>query len=196
MEGTDMILGLESEWAILSAIFILTSVQLVKTILDGVRNKREKVEQRQRMHTMDKIEMYLKILSNKYTEEVTERQLPVLIKECMGHCRESIIVMGSAAITRNDVVNNEREVRAKLKQFINNHFHSATVNLSLFKWKGRLISEFLNQDWCEQTIDGVSEIVINTTRKDKGEAYRQLGSFMDQKFDHYTTETLSAAYEL
>jgi len=196
MNPDTMVLGLSSEWAILLAIFILTSVQLVKVILDSAKNKREKAEREKRMHTLDKIEIYLSILSNKYTEEVTERQLPVLLKECLGHCRGGIIIMAGTAITKNDVINNEREVTAKVTQYIHNHFHSTTVNLGLFKWKGRSLSEFLHRDWCNEVTEGVVEIVIKTSRKSKEEAYDNLGTFLEQKFNHFATESLSTAYEL
>ena len=195
MDAPNLIFGLQSDWAILLAIFILTSVQFVKVLLDGTKTKREKLDRKRTISTLDNIDVYLRILSDKYTEEVTERQLPVILKEFLGHCKEAIIVQAAASITRNDVVNNEREVTAKLTQYIHNHFHSAQVNLSLFKWKGRLLAEFTKTSWCEKVTDGVIEVVIQTTRKNKMEAYRQLDSFMQQKFDSFLTDALSSAYE-
>lgn len=196
IETTDTMFGLQSDWAILAALFILTSVQIVQVVINGTRVKREKSEKERQSRVLDNIEMYLQILSNKYTEEVTERQLPIIIREFLGHCKESIMVIASTAITRNDVINNEREIRSKLTQLINNSFQTLRVDLSLFKWKGRLLAEFLNNKWSVEVVDKVTDIVITVTRRDKDEAYRQLGTLLNSKFDYYKTETLSAAYEV
>lgn len=195
MDGTQLIFGLSSEWAILLAIFILTSVQLVKVIFDGARTKREKAQKEKSDNIMNQIEIYLRILSDKYTEEITERQLPTIFKQFLGHCREAIIVHGSTTITKNDIINNKPVIKAKVSQFIRNHFQTVMVDLGLFKWKGKLLSEFTKQTWCREVEENVLHIILEVGSTDKGEAYRQLISYVDSKFEFFITEAIAEAYE-
>ena len=196
MDSSSLILGLRSEWAILLAIFILTSVQLIKVILDSIKTKKEKIERDRRMKVLDKIEVYLRILSEKYTEEVTERQLPVILREFLNHCKEAILVKASSCITKNDIKSSKREVQAKLSQYIDNHFKNTHVSLGLFKWKGRLLSEFIDIKWCDDLKKGILEIVLEKSLIDKNGSYTLLSSLIYNRFDFYTTEALSKAYEM
>lgn len=191
----ELIGGLQSEWSIILAILILASVQIIKVIFDASKTRKEKIERDRVVKTLNQIDGYLRILSDRFTEEVTERQLPIIIREFMSHCKKTIHLMAAASITRNDVINNSKEIKAKTNQFIINHFKSMIVNFGLFKWKEMYLSDFLNDGWSNEISQGVIKIILRSN-ENKISAYRQLESFMDNKFDDYTTAILSNIYEI
>lgn len=195
MDTSSLVLGLKSEWAILIALFILTSVQIIKIIFDNVKARKERSEYHKRIGTLVKIESYLKILSEKYTEEITERQLPVVIREFLDNCKNSIVAMGYSSIMQNNIEFHEKEIRAKLTQFVHNRFKGVYMDLSLFKWKGNLLSDFVIDNWGSIISKEIVEIVIKSSKCGKDEAFNQLNTFTDQKFDALFTKTLSKAYE-
>ena len=145
---------------------------------------------------MNAIELYLKILSNKYTEEVTDIQMPVLVHEMTMHAKHAILVEAAAAISKNDILRHKRETEAKLNQFISNRYKDLVLNLGLFKWRGTALSEAVEMKYKESIIEGVIEIVVadRRTEKEFHESYRRLGSFMNQKFDAFQSSILSRAY--
>lgn len=188
--------GLKSDWAIILAILILAILQGYKIYADTRANK-TKVKFDSRLEsTMNNIELYLKILSDKYTEEVTDIQMPIVIGEFVGHMKESIFVEASTSITRNDIKNNKKEIEAKMEAFINNRFKALYTNLGRFKWKGRYMNEFVDLNTKEKLISNVNEIVLKErdTKDQLFQAYRNLRSSCDQRFDELKNEILNNAY--
>ena len=188
--------ALKSDWAIIVSIFILAILQGYKIYAD-TRANRNKLKFDSRLEsTMNNIELYLKILSDKYTEEVTDIQMPIVIDEFVGHMKECIFVEASTSITRNDIKNNKKEIETKLETFINNRYKSLYTNLGRFKWKGRYMNEFVNLNRKEKLISNVNEIVLKErdTKEQLLQAYRNLRSSCDQRFDELKNEILNNAY--
>lgn len=190
--------GLQSDLAILISILILAGLQAFKIWIDYRTKISEKKIQARRDVVLDSIERYLKILSAKYTEEVTDIQMPVIINEMVMHMKEAITVEAAACITRNDVKKQRRETEAKLSQFICNRYKDLILNLGLFKWRGYSMSEFVDTKYREPIVEGVLEIVCSERESEKAQlqAYRNLGSFMNQKFDTLKSSVLSHAYNI
>lgn len=197
METVDNLLnGIHSEWAILMALFLLLSFSAIRFFIEKNDKKKSKLEWAQSNQIQKDVRDYLAILASKYTEEVTERQLPILIRRVLENVRTQITIMVYDVITRNDISNHEREVKAKVQQFIQNQFSILYMDFGLFRWKGKPISNLLDTDYQQPVIENLLEIIVNVSVGDKKEAYKQVGSFMEQKFDCFITETLSNAYEL
>lgn len=196
--------ALKEDWAILVAILILAVVQIIFKIIDQKKDKRtQEVNARRdefevrRESVMDSIERYLEILSNKYTEEVTDIQMPVIVNEFVGHMKEAITVEAAASIARNNIKSYRKETQAKLEQFISNRYKDLVVDMGRFKWHGLYMSEFLDKGFKDMLTQKVITIVIKErdTVDQTLEAYRQLGSSMDQYSDQLKNSILSKAYE-
>lgn len=188
--------SLQNDWAIILFILILTCLQAYKIFVDSKASKGKLKFDSRLEGTMGSIELYLKILSDKYTEEVTDIQMPILVHEFVGHVKESIIVEAAASVTRNNVRNNKREIEAKMEQFICNRYKDMVMNLGRFKWRGTSMSAFVDMTLKQKIIDNVLDVVL--TERDTNtllmDGYRLLGSSMDQRFDELENSIKTKAY--
>lgn len=194
--GNHFIETLQNDWAIITAILILAILQGYKIWIDS-RNAADRTRLDGRMeNTLNNIELYLKILSDKYTEEVTDIQMPIIVHEFVGHIKESIMSEASFSITRNDIKNNKKEVQAKLEVFICNRFRELYTNLGRFKWKGCYLSEFIDLTLKDKVIENVLEIVLKErdTRDQVLMAHQNLESAVRQRFDEIKNDIKTRAY--
>lgn len=196
--------NLETDWMIFVVVLVLAIVSLIKILVDARSERRRKSEDRERKaesirreKTLDSIDRFLRILSVKYTEEVTDRQMPVILNEFLSGTRDTIIVMATSTISKNDVESNQREVKAKVKQFIQNRMRECRFNLGLFKWKGRVLSECSEESWTEEISQGILTIVLvpRLTKDERFEGYKSVIDFLTQRFDEYRAHMLEKAYE-
>jgi hypothetical protein len=195
-EGRFLLETLQSDWAIILAIFILAILQGYKIWIDKNNERENRIMNHRLENTMSNIEGYLRLLADQYAEEVTDIQMPIIIDVFVGHIKEAILCEGAASITRNDVKNNRAEINAKLDAFICNRFKELATNLGRFKWKGRYLSEFLDMQHKHKVIKNVNDVVLKERDTDgqKLIAYRNLDSVIRQRFDEIQNEIKFKAY--
>lgn len=185
--------GLKSEWAILLGFFILTLLQGYKIWSDNRAQRTNSLEKARLEITLTSIERYLKIQTNKYTEEITDLQLPVLIQAFVGHARESLSYHAAGTVHRNEVHKNRAMVRSKITHFIDSRYKEISLGLSRFKYKGMSMNEFITCETKQDLIDGVLEIIFeDDAGADK--TYRNLGAFIEQHFDDLHQCIMKLAY--
>lgn len=187
----------QNDWAIILAILILAILQGYKIWADTRTAKSRGSFESEQKETMADIRLYLKILSDKYTEEVTDLQMPIIINEFVGHVEKATLCEAAASITRNHMRINMKEEATKLEVFIHNQFNELITNLGRFKWKGRYLGEFVNIDRKNKVVENVLEIVCRErdTNEQKMIAYRNLGSAIENRFTEIRNEIKSKAYE-
>lgn len=142
------------------------------------------------------IEIYLKTLSNKYTEEVTDIQMPIIVNEFIGHMESQVLCEGSASITRNDVKNQKDQIESKIMAYMVNRHRELSINLGRFKWKGAYLNEFLPTDERGDFIDDVLDVILKErdTKDAMLLAYRDLNSVIKTHCDIMRQQVISKAY--
>lgn len=188
--------SLKSDWSILIAIAILAFIQGYKIYLDNRSLKKRSVRDAEVSITMNNINSYLKILADQYTEEVTAIQMPIILDEFIGHTKQAVLCHASAIIAANDIKNNRKETETKIDHFICNRYKELENNLSRFKWNDKEMSQFINQELKEKIVSNVIEIVLKDrdTEAQRLNAYRNLGSTINQRFDQLTNSAKTKAY--
>ena len=171
-------------------------MQGYKIWLDN-RLHRSRKERELRMEgVMMHIEIYLKTLANKYTEEVTDLQMPIIVNEFVGHMEAMVLCEAAASITRNDIANNKPEVEAKLEAYICNRYRDMGISLGRFKWKGQYLSEFIPRDKKDELLECTLDIVLKDKHNEsqKLQSYRNLGACVKQRGDEIRQHIISKAY--
>lgn len=198
LEPESLIFGLKSEWAILIALLILSSSSILRMVFDYSVAKKQRGKDEEINKVLYAIERYLRILSNKYTEEVTERQMPVIIQEVILHLKLEIKVVCYSAVGYNEISKGEKNLKDKVDQAVCNLFNEAVLALGLFKWKGTVLSELLDNDWKHDVRKGIIEMVVapHSDRKEAVLISQRMGTYLDQKFMGMKATMLSKAYEL
>ena len=160
--------------------------------------KKQRTKDKEIEKVLFAIERYLRILSNKYTEEVTERQMPVIIAEVMLHLKNEIKVGAYASIGYKEGMKDPIETKCKIDQHVCNLFNDSKLALGLFKWKGMVLSELMSPDWKHEVREAVSKLVLSPhiTQDEAVVISQKVGTFLDQKFMGYKATMLSSAYEL
>jgi hypothetical protein len=188
--------SLQNDWAIITALLILAILQGYKIWLDNRLHRSRKERENRMEQVMINIEIYLKTLSNKYTEEVTDIQMPIIVNEFVGHMESQVLCEGAASITRNDVKNNREDIEAKITSFIVNRHRELVINLGRFKWRGAYLSEYLPQEDRGDLIDDVLDVILKErdTKEQVFVAYRNLGSVVKTHCDEVRQSVISKAY--
>ena len=188
--------NLQNDWAIICALLILALLQGYKIWLDNRLHRSRKERETRMEQVMISIEIYLKTLSNKYTEEVTDIQMPIIVNEFVGHMESQVLCEAAASITRNDVKNNKAEIESKLTSFIINRHRELIINMGRFKWKGSYLSEFIPVDDRGDLIDDVLDVVLKQrdTKEQTLMAYRTLFSVVKTHCDEVRQSVISKAY--
>lgn len=198
VEAVNKVTGLTSEWAILVALAIVIIFQGYKLWLDNKNSKEDKLDRARMEILLTAVERYLKILAEKYTDEVSDIQLPVLVNSFIGNCRGAILTECAASITKNNVINNKTQITFKITSFVNNRYNDMLLAFSRFKYHGKPLDSLL-PDTCDQsTIDDILGILLRErdTEYQKMEAYRQLGSYIDQRFDAMGQKIMLNVYDV
>jgi hypothetical protein len=188
--------GLQSDWGIIIAIAMLASLQGYKIWADARASKTRVTIDARLQQVMTSIELYLKILSDKYTEEVTDIQMPILVEEFVLNTKGAIMVEAMYSIIRNDIKNNRNEIHAKLEQSICNRYRDLVMNIGRFKYKGRSMSEFVDISMKEKITKNVLDIVLKErdTESQKQTAINNLQSCLTSRFDELHNSILERSY--
>jgi len=178
-------------WGTLAIIVIYLTYSIVKDI---IRNKREKIKNIaidksqaaifKHLNETSKINTeilrYLKIATKQYSEEITEKQLDIIIDRIYNNTKYKVFEYAMTVKKHNKVHENEKEVKAKLRAYIENIYISDYLALSEFKFKGNELSTFLK----EETKDAITEEVIKIVFKyEFYESHKVLMSYLTNFFD-------------
>lgn len=188
--------ALQSDLFIFMAITVIAVTNLAQAIIAENRKRKDRQQQSLMKETLFNIERYLKILSEKYTEELTDLQMPIVVDEFCLHMRETIINECWASITKNDIRNNGAETSAKLESFVCNRYKELVTNLGRFKWRGRHLSELVDMSKKMKITENVLEIVIKerSTKEQYNTAYANIKSSVSQRCDELRNDIKSKAY--
>lgn len=198
MIDQELIFGLESEWAILAGLVILSSTSIIRTVFDYSVIKKRKKKDEKVDQVLNAIERYLRILANKYTEEITERQLPVIINEVTMHLKSEIKVMAYASVGYNESMKDPELTRQKVIQYIHNLFTDTKLALGLFKWKGTVLSDLIRPEWKDEIEQSLLILIMSPhlTQDEAVAVSQKISTCLNQNFDKYKSHMLTKAYEL
>jgi len=122
---------------------------------------------------------YLKVSSQKYTEEITESQMRIVIESIFDNSQNEILNYVSKIMKENHIKGNEKEIVIKIKSFVSNRYHKDSLLLKEFKFRETTLYEQMKSEWK----DYVNEIVIGCVIKEKGE--KALQGALQNAFDSF-----------
>lgn len=134
------------------------------------------------IHT--EITNYLKISNAKYIEEVNDVQVQIIAGAIISCSKHAISDYALRIIEENHISGNEREIKAKIKNFIINRFHKDVLSLKEFSYKEKPISEGMNADWKKHVISTLIEMIINQKE------HKAIKSALENIFESFRYEIL------
>ena len=137
----------------------------------------KRYEEDEKVH--QEIMQYLKVVSEKYVEEVSDTQIKILIESVFSNSQNAIYHYITSIMKNNHIQGNEREIKAKIKTFITNRYQKDILMLKEFKYHNKTLDTFLKEEWREYIIKTSLEIVLNL----KGE--KTLSSTLKNAFEGF-----------
>lgn len=179
----------QSDWAILVFVAIMSIVALFKIYYDW---KRDKFSQ----ETMKDIKAYLKILSEHYTEEVSDRQVNHIVDVGIEHLKLRIGVDVSKIMMHNNI-RDVPDMEGKVRSYIDNAFRYFVLNMGMYRYKGNDIGIFIPpeyeghvKDYCTSIVmkgrNGCNEIMVDVS---------SLSSYLLTKFTKMKNKTMQNIYD-
>ena len=142
-----------------------------------------KYEEDDKIHK--EILQYLKIVSEKYAEEVNDTQIKIVVESIFHNSQTAIYNYINSILKNNHIQGNEREVKAKIKTFVANRYQKDVLMLKEFKYHNKTLDTFLEVEWKDYIIEVTLEIVF----QEKGE--KTLNSTLKNAFESFTYNMLA-----
>ncbi len=160
-------------------VAMVTVLVVYEFIKEKIKIKKEKKTMEYQEKFMEKIGMqlienssvnkeilqYLKISTQKYSEEITESQVRIIIESMLSSSQLEIFNYISKVIKENHIKGNEKEIASKIKLYIDNRFHKDSLLLKEFKFKGTTLSSFDCTKWKSY----LTENILSSVLREKGE---------------------------
>jgi len=184
------------------AVVVFALFLIYQTLKDYLKNKREKIkniaaaqfqalisEQMSENAQINKeLLIYLKTISQEFADEITESQARIFA-DCLFDASKYFIISQMIKImNENHLTGNEREIKAKIKQIIQNRFHKDVLSLKEYTINKNNMSTGMKEKWKEYTIQNSAEIIL----QEKGE--KTLTSTISNAYDGFKFEFLNSFF--
>jgi hypothetical protein len=127
---------------------------------------------------------YFKIVSMRYTNEISEAQMRILVEKILEASKFAIKSYTTKIMKENHILGNEIEIRSKIKQYISNRYKTDLLAFREYYFKCDSIDKSVSDGWCEDIIEMITSIVFNT------KSDRTLQTSLTNKFDAYKNQML------
>lgn len=183
------------EW---STVIIIISYLIYQLIKDNQRNKKEALknsaslklqnaiyEQLEACKTINKeLASYLKTISLQYADQINETQMRILVDKILDVSKYALISYISKIIRENNIYENENEIKAKIKMYIQNRYENDVLIFKEYAFRGDTLEKAMNNTWVNELIN----ILINIVLSQKSE--KIIESTLTNKFDEYKNKML------
>lgn len=192
----DGLMNKLGEW---SAVIVIIAYLIFQLVRDTQRNKKESLKNSaslkfqnaiyQQLEIYEKVNSqimnYLKIVTMQYADQISESQMRILVEKVLEATQYSLKSYISKIIAENHIDGNENEIRAKIKQYIENRYKNDVLTFKEYYFRGDSIDKVMNEEWESE----MTKIMIGIVLTQKNE--RTLQTTLTNKFDQYKNKMLT-----
>jgi hypothetical protein len=137
---------------------------------------------RRQANLINRIEEYLKVLAQKYSDTITFEQAEIVVRDTYYSSGYSIIQQLYEIVERNNIEKDWNSVKGKVKDLVDIRCSEDLTKLAKFVHEERTLSEIVGSDNREYLLEGILSIL----EKHSGDgAKRQILSFVRNSFKKF-----------
>ena len=198
---------LNHDWAILVAIALLASVQIVKLILDYRNSKINKtqmhdlyaemnVDRHRQEELMENLERYMQVIADGYNDNVSERQMPSCLNTSVDHLALRIGVDVVGIMLRNDIRSNPKTTDGKISAHVKNAFGDFRLHMALFKFNDVSLDKYIPTGYQDHILKYCVSTVLKSraSHKDGMDDLNAITSYLKTKFEKFESRMKENIY--
>jgi hypothetical protein len=192
----DGLMNKLGEW---SAVIVIIAYLIFQLVRDTQRNKKESLKNSaslkfqnaiyQQLEIYEKVNSqimnYLKIVTMQYADQISESQMRILVEKVLEATEYSLKSYICKIIAENHIDGNENEIRAKIKQYIENRYKNDVLTFKEYYFRGDSVDKVMDEEWQSE----MTKIMIGIVLTQKNE--RTLQTTLTNKFDQYKNKMLT-----
>ena len=125
---------------------------------------------------------YLKIVSKKYTEEITENQAKIIISRVANEAALNIISFIKDVIENNNLKNRQDKVKTKIYNYVTVLYNVDKSDLQNFMYCGNQLSDGMEEKWISEVTKIIIEKIYDKDL-DTSTKFESSKRAISQKFD-------------
>lgn len=129
----------------------------------------------------------ISILIDEYIGELSLPMAHELVNLIFSSARDRVLIFCNEIIKNNHILENEIEVKRRIKFFIQQEYQKDHNRLRIFKYKSMPICSGMNMDWRQMLIDGIESRIMDVQSGDQIAA-RNLDNFIKDSFESFKNE--------
>lgn len=138
-------------------------------------------------HMQGLMDEKMSILIDEYIGELSLPMVHELVNLIFSSARDRVLIFCNEIIKNNHILENEIEVKRRIKFFIQQEYQKDHNRLRIFKYKSIPICSGMNMDWRQTLIDGIESRIMDVQNGDQIAA-RNLDNFIKDSFESFKNE--------